>query len=320
MRRILGFGCFIFAILFAVWAGVSQVAKLNPPPTSTPNWQPIPPGPTARPQVDLPTHIPEATEAAGSGGAVVACVDERSCKPKRAHRAGLSQSAADPVPTLGAAADQADADCKERMRKLGVISNGPCVDVSDIVEKLATGTYAFNKPDSAYVDTPFHIGLVLKTSPKQRAVPLLQGLPGQIAEREGKFAQSLEATLHGNDLTVDPEGAQARTATTAEPVTWEWTVTPKSDGEKTLILDVVADIKAGSDSHKVQIKTLREPIVVRVTGFQRIREFVSGTNSFVLGFAATISAFAGLVSYWPSIRKTISRWGQKRPKKRSGTR
>src|ERR1700726_1617886 len=179
-------------------------------------------------------------------------------------------------------ADQSDADCRDKMHKLGVVSTGPCVDVSEIVQNLASGTYVFNKPDSAYVDTPFHIILVLKTSPTQDVAPLLSGMPGQVAQREGKFAQSLEATLHGDDLMIDPSGAQSRTATTVEPVTWEWTITPKTGGQKTLILEVVANIQAGADRHKVQIQTRREPIQVSVSGFQQIKAYIADANGFLL--------------------------------------
>jgi hypothetical protein len=194
------------------------------------------------------------------------------------------------------------------MRKLGVVITGPCVDVSEIVKNLATGTYVFNKPDSAYIDTPFHITLVLKTSAEQVVDPLLHGMPGQVVEREGKFAQSLEATLRGDDLVVDPAGAQSRTATTVEPVSWEWTITPKTGGQKTLILEVLADIQAGNESHKVQIKTLREPIQVNVSGFQQIKAYVAEANGFVLAAGATIPAIGAIIGLVPPIRRAFARW------------
>jgi hypothetical protein len=211
---------------------------------------------------------------------------------------------------------QPDADCRKRMLKLGVASTGPCVDVSEIVENLASGQYLFNKPDTAYVDTPFHITLVLKTSPKQDVMPLLSGMPGQVAQREGKFAQSVEATLHGDDLTIDPSGSQARTATTVEPVTWEWTITPKTGGQKTLVLEVVANIQAGSDSHKVQIKTLREPIQVSVSGFQQIKAFVADANGFLVAAGAAVPALAAIIGLVPPIRKVVTRWWQRRSSRR----
>ena len=104
----------------------------------------------------------------------------------------------------------ASPDRRERMRRLGIITGGPCIDVGDVVEHLATGTYSFNKPDSAYVDIPIHIALALKTTSNQDVGPWLNGLPGQVTERSGRFAQSLEATLHGDDMLIDPVHSGAR--------------------------------------------------------------------------------------------------------------
>jgi len=222
-----------------------------------------------------------------------------------------------PYSTVAPASDatpekQPDADCREKTRKLGVVSNDLCVDLGEIVQNLASGTYVFNKPEGAYVDTPFHITLVLKTSPKQDVGPLLSGMPGQVTQREGKFAQSLEATLHGDDLMIDPSGAQSRTATTVEPVTWEWTITPKTGGQKTLILEVVANIQAGADRHKVQIKTLREPIQVSVSGFQQIKAYIADANGFLLAAGASVPALVAIFGLVPPIRKAVTRWWRRR--------
>ena len=205
-------------------------------------------------------------------------------------------------------APPAPLDCRAKMLMLGVISNGPCVDVSDIVEHLATGTYSFNKPDSAYVDVPFHIALALKTTSKQDVSQVLEGLPGQVTERTGKFAQSLEAQLHGDDMLVDPAGMLARTATMVEPVTWEWTVTPKAGGKKTLVIEVVANIQTGPDNHKVQIKTLREPIQIYVSGFQQMKAYLAEANGFLLALGAAIPALGAIVGLVPPIRRVVVRW------------
>ena len=85
------------------------------------------------------------------------------------------------------------------MRTLGVVTSGPCIDVGDIVDELATGTYVFNKPAMAFLGTPLKLVLVLKTSEAQDVSSNFKGLPGVVTEREGKFAQTLEATLRGAD-------------------------------------------------------------------------------------------------------------------------
>jgi hypothetical protein len=156
----------------------------------------------------------------------------------------------------------AERECRDRMRRLGVVSAGPCIEVGAIVENLRVGTYAFNKPALAFVGEPFRLRLALKTADKQDIKESFAGLAGVVTEREGKFAQSVEATLRGDDLNIEPNGPQQRTATTHDAVEWEWTITPKAGGEKTLVIEVAANIEAGPEKHKVKVKTLREAIVI----------------------------------------------------------
>jgi len=136
---------------------------------------------------------------------------------------------------LGKAIQTSEIECRERLRQLGVIiTAGPCTDVSDIVDHLAKGTYSFNNPETAYVGERFTLRLVLKTAELQDVRPSLTGLEGKITEKPGQFAQSVEATLLGEDFEIKPAGAQLRTATLTKPVEWEWSLKPTSGGTKTV--------------------------------------------------------------------------------------
>jgi hypothetical protein len=200
--------------------------------------------------------------------------------------------------------------CRERMRQRGVVlgERDPCVDISEVVKQLAIGTYVFNKPNKAYVGLPFNIALALKTSPEQNVELTISGSPGVITERRARFSQSVEASLSGEDMTVKPEGGQSRTATLVEPVIWEWMVTPKAGGKKTLVLEVAANIQVGPDRHRVQINTLREPIEVAVSNFHRIKTYVADANGFVIAAGATIPALGAIVGLVPPIRSAIVRF------------
>lgn len=210
-----------------------------------------------------------------------------------------------------------DAVCREKMRKLGVVSSGPCIDVGSIVDDLAIGTYVFNKPRIAYVGEPFRLLLALKTTPEQDVKQSFVGLAGDVTERDGKFAQSLESSLRGDDLKIEPAGPQTRTATSTNAVEWEWTLTPQSGGEKTLVIEVVANIQAGPDRHKVQVRTLREPIVIHVSTLQRISMYVAEANGVVVAASATITAVAGVIGFVPPIRRYLLRIWRRRKRRHS---
>jgi hypothetical protein len=106
-----------------------------------------------------------------------------------------------------------------------------CTDLDDVVRNLATGTYFFNHPKLVKVGEEFLLRLILQTQEDQASD--FDGAPGPIESKEKRpFAQSLEATLSGQDFEISPSGPQARTATTAQPVEWNWKLTPASTGKK----------------------------------------------------------------------------------------
>jgi hypothetical protein len=201
-----------------------------------------------------------------------------------------------------------DSACRDRMRMLGVVSNGPCIDVSDIVDNLAKGDYVFNDPKRAYVDERFTVRLVLKTFKQQDVRDRFVGLPGDVTSRlDEKFAQSLEATLHGDDFAIEPSSPQARTATMAAPVEWEWNVRAQSGGQKLLVVEVVANIQAGPDKHRVQITTLNEPLLIEVSTLYRIKTYFAGVGSAVAQLdtftKAVVAAIPTLVAFFGFVPK-----------------
>jgi hypothetical protein len=197
-------------------------------------------------------------------------------------------------------------ECRDRMRELGiVITSGPCTDVSDIVDHLAKGTYSFNKPTTAYVGESFTLRLILRTADfqDQDIARSFTGLPGEVKQQPGQFAQSVEATLVGDDFEVKPAGPQPRTATLIKPVEWEWNLKPTSGGTKTVTIEVAANIQVGTDKHRVQINTLHELIIIQVSVLQRLKSYVADANGFVLAAAALATPLAALIGFVPKVRQ-----------------
>lgn len=217
-------------------------------------------------------------------------------------------ASAPPAAPAAASAAADEAACREKMRHLGVVSAGPCIDVSGIVENLARGKYLFNKPKTAYVGESFRVLLALQTASGQDARALFSATAGEVTEREGRFAQSLEATLGGDDVKVEPSGPQARTATMAEAVQWEWTLTPQSGGQKTMVIEVAATIHAGPDNHRVQVTTLREPIMIQVGVVQRIKLYLAEVNSVVAAVVALFTTLGGLFGFVPPLRRFVLKY------------
>jgi hypothetical protein len=198
----------------------------------------------------------------------------------------------------------ADGECRRRLlgRGVALAASTACVDVDDLVKNLGRADYRFNKPDIAYVEEPFRIVLVLPTAPDQDVNAPFTTTEGPVVKRTAPFAQYMEATLRGDlDLKITPSEPQQRTTTSHEPTTWEWTVVPQKSGDKTLIIEVAAQLVAGADRSRVQIRTMYEAIHVQVRLGHWILATVGGLFSSIYGFAvgaATLAiAILGVLHY-----------------------
>lgn len=220
-----------------------------------------------------------------------------------------------------------DEECRKRMRKLGVVYSDKCVDVSDIVKDLAVGTYSFNRPVKAYVDDPFHLSLALKTANQPEAAAKQEkevashfmSLQGTVESRDEKYAQSITATLHADDIAVFPVEPQTRTATTEAPIIWDWTITPRSEGNKTLAIEVVANILVGKDRHPVSVRTLRQEITIEVSYFRKVKMYVAAVNGYILAASGTIAAIAGIIGFVPPVRRfVLAFWSRRKEAPRYG--
>ncbi|WP_156918297.1 hypothetical protein [Bradyrhizobium sp. Cp5.3] len=213
--------------------------------------------------------------------------------------------------------------CREDNAALGIIAanpGAPCVELGDVVANLKRGTFKFNKPNTAILEEAFPMRLVLLTAEGQAAT--FSGMPGQVVTRDDRpFAQSVEATLTGDDFEISPSGPQARTATLAHPVEWEWKVKPISSGTKSVTIDVAANIQIGPDKHRVQLTTLHESIEIQVTAFQRLKSYVASLNGAIGAITAAITSLAAIIGLIPKARQffadnVLSLFRPRQPKKK----
>jgi hypothetical protein len=197
-------------------------------------------------------------------------------------------------------------NCRQRMMRRGIVlGNATCTDLDDIVRNLATGTYSFNRPKTLKLGEEFSLRLILQTNEGQNSN--FDGAPGSIERVDNRpFAQSLEATLTGQDFGISPGGPQARTATTAHAVEWNWVLTPTSSGMKTITIEVAANIFIGTDRQRVQIDSLRETIAVQVTIFQRVKTYLASFSGVVVATAALVTPLAAIFGFFPVVRKFLA--------------
>jgi hypothetical protein len=182
----------------------------------------------------------------------------------------------------------AAAECRRVLRSRGVLvgENSPCILVDDVMRNLPSAMYQFNKPEVAYVDEPFRVVMVLPTAPDQDIASFFKSTEGDVVKKKARYAQYMEATLHGDvDLKVSPSTPQPRTITALEPTVWEWTVIPQKPGNKTLVIDVDAQLVVGTRQERVQLRTLHEDIHVKVHLTHQVLAFFSSLQGMLVSLA-----------------------------------
>jgi len=242
--------------------------------------------------------IPGMAGAGGVGGRIVTAdpvVREARIKQLNAEATQLSSKIA----------AERLAECRQRMTRRGVVLGGAsCTDLDEIVRNLATGTYSFNRPRTATLGEEFVLRLILQTKPGQPAN--FEGVVGPIQRVENKpFAQSIEATLSGQDFDISPNTAQARTATSERAVEWNWKLTPTSTGTKTITIEVAANILMSPEKQRVQIDTLRETIEIQVTVFQRVKSYLADASGAIIAIAALVAPLAAIFGFFPTARQFV---------------
>jgi hypothetical protein len=197
----------------------------------------------------------------------------------------------------------ADADCRRRLSEKGIVlpQNAACIDVDKIVRNLAKADFRFNKPAEAYVGEAFRVVLLLPTASGQDVQTPFKSTEGTIETRKAPYAQNMEATLRGDsDLKISPVGPQERVTTSLEPTTWEWAVVSEKAGDKTLVIEVNAQLVLGAERNRVQLRTIYEDIHVHVRWahwFSAIWGFINSAVGFAVSMATLAIGVLGVLHY-----------------------
>ena len=101
---------------------------------------------------------------------------------------------------------------------------------------------------------------------------------------------------------MEPAEPQQRTVTSLSPVVWQWTVTPLKSGTKKIVINVSANLTLGTQKEHVQIKTLDEPIEIRIGVMHFIMASFTSIWGFLIGLATMVIAVLGIIHYVRALR------------------
>lgn len=150
-------------------------------------------------------------------------------------------------------------------------------------EDLAQAEIRYNAPDRMQLNMPIDMRLVVDASGLAAPEVLLDGLPGEVREGQAELTRQVTATLTGSGFDIRPLKPARQVLPSDRAATWQWEVTPREEGRKTLLLEVFAH-PGGSDA-AAPVAEFRDEIVVEVTTLSKVLAFVQ-TAQPAVGFAA----------------------------------
>jgi hypothetical protein len=133
----------------------------------------------------------------------------------------------------------------------------------------------------------------------------------QLTEFPVKVSRIMTAELLGDGLAVSPKGEQERDLGTSKRANWQWNVTAKDAGTRTLKVTVKAKaLGAGNKPMQLDLYSEQQVVTVTVTNMMWIQDqlksftgLFSTIEGTVKAFVAILLAIGGGIAAWRALRK-----------------
>jgi hypothetical protein len=190
-------------------------------------------------------------------------------------------------------------------------AEGPPATSIDLVDEvrrgLAWGNIAFSTPTAMRYGDSKQFELLLSPTETMAVLQEKLGQPDSVSAHV-QVANRMKAQLTGSGFSIVEATDNIQAVSGAQVTRWAWDVTPTSKGVQHLHLILSALIDVDGQTTPLEIQTFDRDIVVNVTAYQHISEFVSSNWQWL--WAAVVVPIAGL--FWHK-RRTRRR----KPKKRT---
>lgn len=188
--------------------------------------------------------------------------------------------------------------------------------VDNVLHRLRDANVAFNTPEKATVAKSFIVEAIICERCKGAEAVALVEEDGKRESHPIKISERMAATLTGGSA-FDVVAVQSPTqfVSSEQPTTWRWEVTPKSEGEQTLILAFDALLTISGKDDRRSINTFKHKIVVEV-GWPETpgewAEFIKKNfeNFWYIWTAIVLPLLAAIIG--PKRIKRFVKWGRRR--------
>lgn len=171
-----------------------------------------------------------------------------------------------------------------------------------MAEGLRAARIVYNAPQTMTLNMPVDLRLLVDASDMENLEALLEGLEGETRTGEAALTSQVSASLYGSGFDIRALKPARQVLPDDKPISWQWEVTPRREGVRTLNLEVFAH--PGDGDATAGVKEFHDQIDVTVTPLSRALAIAQDAHPVIGGAAAGVSLLA---AFWGFARRRRKR-------------
>jgi hypothetical protein len=175
-------------------------------------------------------------------------------------------------------------------------SAADCANYKLIAAHVKAGVAAFNAPDPMFVgqSTTLQLAVGETGSPVTQMVGKIGGRPTPYGLPIGRF---MSAELLGEGFDIDPKGPQSKEVPMDSVTTWEWKITAREEGLRTLILKTTVNAVAPDGRYlPLRSSTKNQSIHIKVSAWDRFWNIIAKLPGWLKAITAVVTAAGALIA------------------------
>lgn len=166
-------------------------------------------------------------------------------------------------------------------------------------ERLYQVPVAYEAPKTVAFGRSFNVTFAIDGTGGESAANALPGKDDNIVEDTAKISDRLKALLVGSDFEIELLSPETQRLSLLTENVWRWRVTPQSEGEHALTLELYA--LDGDEA--VPVRTFSDEVIVSVSTLQRVLGAADNANPLMVLLGGIGSAIGGFFGFFRFFRK-----------------
>jgi hypothetical protein len=229
---------------------------------------------------------------------LAACLGLAACDNPRGAAVDPSANYDDSLFANDAGASNAAAEVIYCPRTRQHLTRAECTRVTEIWDNLEEGKGAIDAPPEMVRDEPATVSFAVAGETSGTTVEEIldvEALNGSV--ETVKIGGVMAAELTGRGFEIEPKGKVRKEIGPAGSMLWEWQVTPRKDHGPGLRVQAFVVVPGPNGTQQeIFLRTYRKDVSVKVTGGQRVADWMDETSAWFTRGNNWLKALAGLLT------------------------